>query len=392
MRGNAKAEWDMGHIEEEMRRWVYSTNAKDIGTLYIIFALIAGLIGILVYIILTIGKDGYTLIRRERMEPIDIGGISLMLMLMIILSRSGTRYLHTRNVGKAFYGGKGQNDRSIGGRLKDWAKVIRGWREDGELLLPEWWIDLKVRYGLNIKIRYALLGSAICRQLLRGMMYGGYYFSENRFIMIGIVSMTIYVMIVNLFMTLEFVIYIFYQIYGLGRRGWVMVTGQLGGRGGAAVSETVVKAGLRHVQSMPNLGGSGGGGGGSSFMNRVGPHIMRFLGGGAGAAGATLAGGEIYGSVRGYGDVSESPLRYKLALGGMRMGYYRSMPNLKEVMESPEGQRMIERVNDRSRAMLEMDLQLRREMREEASRLSARGERAEAAILNATSRGYGPDK
>ena len=28
-----------------MRRWIYSTNAKDIGTLYIIFALIAGLIG-----------------------------------------------------------------------------------------------------------------------------------------------------------------------------------------------------------------------------------------------------------------------------------------------------------------------------------------------------------
>ena len=68
------------------------------------------------------------------------------------------------------------------------------------------------------------------------------------------------------------------------------------------------------------------------------------------------------------------------------------MGNLTELMQSTEGQRMIERFNDRSRASLEMDLNIRRGMRETASRLRVEGRLSDAAILESTSRGYGSDK
>ena len=50
-----------------MRRWLYSTNAKDIGTLYIIFAIIAGLIGTSMSMVMRmeLGGAGNNIISRE---------------------------------------------------------------------------------------------------------------------------------------------------------------------------------------------------------------------------------------------------------------------------------------------------------------------------------------
>lgn len=70
-----------------MRRWLYSTNAKDIGTLYIIFAIIAGLIGTSMSMVMRmeLGGTGNNIISNNQTYNILITAHGFLMIFYLIM-------------------------------------------------------------------------------------------------------------------------------------------------------------------------------------------------------------------------------------------------------------------------------------------------------------------
>ena len=73
--------------KRKMRRWLYSTNAKDIGTLYIIFAIIAGLIGTSMSMIMRmeLGGAGNNIIANNQTYNIIITAHGFLMIFFLIM-------------------------------------------------------------------------------------------------------------------------------------------------------------------------------------------------------------------------------------------------------------------------------------------------------------------
>ena len=70
-----------------MRRWLYSTNAKDIGTLYIIFAIVAGLIGTSMSMVMRmeLGGAGNNIIANNQTYNIIITAHGFLMIFYLIM-------------------------------------------------------------------------------------------------------------------------------------------------------------------------------------------------------------------------------------------------------------------------------------------------------------------
>ena len=73
--------------KEKMRRWLYSTNAKDIGTLYIIFAIVAGLIGTSMSMVMRmeLGGAGTNMISNNQTYNILITAHGFLMIFFLIM-------------------------------------------------------------------------------------------------------------------------------------------------------------------------------------------------------------------------------------------------------------------------------------------------------------------
>ena len=118
-----------------MRRWLYSTNAKDIGTLYIIFAIVAGLIGTSMSMVMRmeLGGAGNNIIANNQTYNIIITAHGFLMIFYLIMP--------------ALLGGFG-NILYCGEGLKGYlAGLIEG---DGSIIVPK---EGK-RHNPNIRIAF----------------------------------------------------------------------------------------------------------------------------------------------------------------------------------------------------------------------------------------------
>jgi cytochrome c oxidase subunit 1 len=84
---NAHAHDDGHHTPHGWRRWLYSTNHKDIGTMYLVFAVVAGLIGTLFSVLLRIQLDHPhgTLFTNYQMYNVVLSAHALVMVFFLVM-------------------------------------------------------------------------------------------------------------------------------------------------------------------------------------------------------------------------------------------------------------------------------------------------------------------
>ena len=152
-----------------MRRWLYSTNAKDIGTLYIIFAIIAGLIGTSMSMVMRmeLGGAGNNIISNNQTYNILITAHGFLMIFYLIMP--------------ALLGGFGNiNINYCGEGLKGYlAGLIEG---DGSIIVPK---EGK-KNNPNIKIAFNEKDKKLAEKLKEKLEVGEIAKGEGRYYILQI--------------------------------------------------------------------------------------------------------------------------------------------------------------------------------------------------------------